>query len=282
MRRAVSCGFVRRQLSAYHDGELSVGEQIAVETHLRACPSCEAAARELDALGGLLRQQAQASVGSGDPLVALPSVVVSRMKAEREQSLGARTGHLFDDLHLVWAALGATGATVVCLFLVFGIFYYATSERPDSLGALLMAASVPAGSNENPVAPDGVTRMPSGMNDAFPAAAIPDQDETVFALAAVVTREGSVANVELAREGGGLDPRATAAERAAILALMDSISKARFQEPARLRGYAVAVNAVWLHTQLTVRGKSPRDERRLPRAVISISEEFRLVESRSV
>lgn len=271
--RAVSCGVVRRQLTAYHDGELSVSDQIAVESHFRTCPACEAEARELDALGGLLRQQAQASMGLGEPFSALPSIVVSRMKAEQEQSLEVQTGRLFDDLHLVWAALGATGATVVCMMLVFGIFYYATSLRPDSLGGLLMALSVQAGSNENPVAPDATTRMPSAMNDAFPAAAIPDQDEAVLALSAVVTREGSVASVEL---HGGLGPKASAAEREAILALMDSISKARFQEPANRRGYPVALTAVWLHTQLTVRGTTPREEPRTPRAIISISEEFRL------
>ncbi len=49
------CWSVRRQLSAFHDGELPVGDQIAVQAHLRECPACAAEARELDELGSCLR-----------------------------------------------------------------------------------------------------------------------------------------------------------------------------------------------------------------------------------
>ena len=36
----LSCGGARRRLSAFHDDELPVEEQVAVEAHLRACVDC--------------------------------------------------------------------------------------------------------------------------------------------------------------------------------------------------------------------------------------------------
>ena len=71
-----------------------------------------------------------------------------------------------------------------------------------------------------------------------------------------LTREGRIANLELLHaEATGGNPRSAQRERE-ILTLLDSISKARF-EPARYGNAPVAVNMVWLYTQLTVRGKAP-------------------------
>lgn len=254
--RAGSCRTVRRQLSAYRDGELPVAEQIAVEAHVRACRACANAVAELDEIGTLLRRGV-ASESEDQPLAGLAATVVSRVKAEREQSLRGWTERVFEDMHFVWAGLGAAGATVACVAIVFGIFYYATRERPDSLRGVMAAMSIPAGSNENPLQVDGRMLMPSATDgDAFPEAVLPDEDESVFALAASLTREGRIANLELLHaEATGGNPRSAQREKE-ILTLLDSISKARF-EPARYGNAPVAVNMVWLYTQLTVRGKAP-------------------------
>ena len=120
-----ACWQVRRQLSAFHDGELPVGDQIAVQAHLRECPACAAEARELDDLGSCLRAGALSVAVEPGAWEGLPSMVVSRMKAEDAESISGRTGRAFDDLHFVWAALGATGATVACLVLISAICYFA-------------------------------------------------------------------------------------------------------------------------------------------------------------
>jgi anti-sigma factor RsiW len=241
---ARACRQVRRQLSAYYDGELPVGEQIAFQAHLRECPTCAAEVREMEQLGVCLRTGALAAAVDPEEWQGLPSMVVSRMKAEQAQSVLGVAGRFFEDMHLVWAVLGATGATVTCLALIFTIFYYAISS--------------PAGSNMNPMVMNARMSLPSAAsNDAFPAATVPDQEDLALALDAVVTREGRIAKLEVISPAGdhkGLSRE----ERQAVLALLDVISKARF-EPARYAGSGspVAVNMVWLYASLTVKAKMP-------------------------
>lgn len=198
----------------------------------------------MDNLGDCLRAGAPGGVADPEEWQGLSSMVVSRMKAEDAQSISGVTGRFFEDMHLLWAVLGATGATVACLALIFTIFYYAISS--------------PAGSNMNPMVMNARMDMPSATsNEAFPASALPDQDDLALALDAVVTREGRIAKLEVIQPGGGqkgLSP----GERQAVLALLDVISKARF-EPARYAGsrVPVAVNMVWLYASLTVKAKMP-------------------------
>jgi Putative zinc-finger len=254
--RTRTCGAVRRQLSAYHDRELDIDEQIALESHLRACAGCRLEARQLESLSSMIRVGALATTRPDHGLDAFASNLVSRMKAERAESLTGQTRALFDDLHLVWAALGATGATVACLAIVFTLFYFATHVRPDSLGAIIASMSSPSGSNQNPVAQmDDSLRLPSAVDEAFPAAVTHDED-AVFALAAVVTREGQIKNLNLLHGSDGTGPAMTAQERRDIETLLDTISKARF-EPARQGNSPVAVNMVWLYAHVNVRGKVP-------------------------
>jgi hypothetical protein len=252
--RARVCGVVRRQLSAYHDGELAVAEQIAVEDHLRECIACRIEADELRSLSSLLH--------AGSPAAGLParivemdafaSNVVSRMKAERDESFVGQTQRLFEDLHLLWAALGATGAAVACVAVLFTLFYFGATQRPDSLDAIIGTMASPIGSDRNPLAhtDDNTLRLPSAVDAAFPEA-VTNEEDAVFALAAVVTREGSLKNLNLLE---------SSQERHDVEALLDRISKARF-EPARYGDSPVAVNMVWLYAHVNVRGKVPAGSR---------------------
>ena len=45
--KVLSCTAARRRLQAYHDDELSVGQQIEVDAHLETCEECTAALEEL-------------------------------------------------------------------------------------------------------------------------------------------------------------------------------------------------------------------------------------------
>jgi len=266
---ARSCRSVRRLLSAFHDGELPIGDQIAVQSHLRQCRSCADEARDYALLGSVVRDGSAAVGVERDRLAGLAAGVVSRVRAEREQSITGWSERAFEDLHVFWAALGATGATVACVAIIFGIFFYATQVRSDSLGAMIAAQSIPAGSNENPLNPDNRVFLPRATDgDAFPEAALPNEDESVFALAAVLTREGELRNLELLHAEGVRGSVRSRQEEQAILTLLDTISKARF-EPARVGNAPVAVNMVWLYTQLTVRGKLVQEEARPPARSIS-------------
>jgi hypothetical protein len=241
---ARGCRQVRRQLSAFHDGELPVGEQIAFQAHLRECPACAAELREIEQVGACLREGSPCAGVGQEEWQALPSMVVSRLQAEQDQSLVGVTRRCFEDMHLLWAVLGATGATVACLALIFTIFYYGIAS--------------PAGSNMNPMVMNARMNLPSAAsNEAFPAAAFLDQEDLALALDAVVTREGRISRLEVIQPGGGRDALSPE-ERQAVLALLDVISKARFQ-PARYAGspVPVAVNMVWLYASLTVKAKMP-------------------------
>jgi hypothetical protein len=248
------CAFVRRSLSAYHDGELPRDQHVAVHRHLQGCESCMAELRWLDLLTEQVRSAAvsRADMLSAD-LTGLAPGVVSRLKAEEEASLGGRLRELVDDAHVVWAALGATAASVLCAFIVQGILLYAAQERPDSLAALL-ARLASSGSNQNPSTVGGSVQVPRAYTGAVMPAAIAYQgssDEAVVTLTAVITREGTVSNVELLALDEGRRPSGDAAE---LLSMLDMAATARF-EPARHGRHPVAVNMVWLLARTTVRGK---------------------------
>lgn len=260
---ARSCRSVRRQLSAFHDGELPVGDRIAVQAHLQQCRSCALEVREFTLLGSVVRDGSPVASEANDLLAGLAAGVVSRVKAEREQSITGWSERAFEDLHVFWAALGATGATVACLAIIFGIFFYATQFRPDSLGGQIALLSLPEGSNEKPFNSDSRVLLPTVKWDAFAEAALPNEDDTVFAFAAQLTREGTIAYLDLLHAEAARGDVRSRQEEQAILA---QLSKARF-EPARYGGASgppVAVNMVWLHTQLTVRAKLLPDEPRPP------------------
>jgi hypothetical protein len=248
------CAHVRRSLSPYHDGELPRDQYVAVHRHLQGCESCMAELRGLDSLTERVRSAAvsRAEVLSTD-LSGLAPGVVSRLKAEEEASLAGRLRLLVDDGHVVWAALGATAASVLCAFIVQGILLYAAQVRPDSLAALL-ATLASSGTNQNPSRVGGSVQLPRAYSGAVMPTAIAYQgsnDEGVVTLAAVVTREGTVSNVELLALDEGRRPSGDAAE---LLSMLDMAATARF-EPARHGRHPVAVSMVWLLARTTVRGK---------------------------
>ncbi len=265
-----SCTAVRRHLQEFLDGELSVDLQVTIQSHLRACGPCAAHARELEAVGDALRDTAilLAGMTPTDELAGLSEGVFSRLKAENDQSIRGRVGRMFEDMHLLWAALGATAATSACLAIMVGMFYFAARhERPDSLAGMISAAALPGapvpGSNEYPVSLDGSMLVPRAFNDnVFATSGFEGEEDAVFTLAAVVTREGRIRNLELVRSHQPDGMRATV-DPQEVLDLLDTISRARFQ-PARSAGSPVAVNMVWLFAHLTVRGKVPISDSRTP------------------
>jgi hypothetical protein len=247
----LGCAAVRKRLAAFHDGELPVAEQVAVAAHLDGCTTCVAEARTLERIGALVREGAVARVEAAPGVAHLREVVVARFRAEDAQSWSSQVGHLFEDMHLVWAALSASFATAVCAVLLFGIWYFSPPERADSLAGVLDALATP-GSNRNPVRPDDRLSLPRVALDASMPALFSDPDEdaedVVFALNAIVTQEGRVAFPELVASSRN--------DRATVVRVMNAVHSARFQPASYRDGSPVAVNLVWLLTHTTVRAKT--------------------------
>jgi hypothetical protein len=251
----LTCAAVRDRLAPYHDGELPIEGQVAVQGHLLQCVDCAEELRELTILSGILRATSASVVNQvSHELEGVQAGVLSRLKAEQEQSLQSRVGRAFEDFHLVWTALGATAATLACVTIALGILYYGPrAERPDSLSALVTALGSPAGSNANPVSVDGRMLLPRPAPDDESFLIALDRnsegDDAVLALYAVLTKEGRVQSFELLA-GHGLDDRMSRE-------LLKAVSEARF-EPARWGGAPVAVNMVWLLATTTVRAYDPQ------------------------
>jgi hypothetical protein len=257
--KPVTCAATRRRLTAFHDGELPVAEQIAVASHLEWCDDCAAAHEDDQMVGHVLRSALPGrTMLAPDEQATFPAAVVNRMRAERSASWPVRIQLMFEDAHLLYAGVASAAALLVCAVVLLGMMRYATSTpNPESLAALIDILT--PGSNQNPVVPRPDVLMPRPLDAAFSTpfdeilvtrAGI--DEETMVMLAATVTREGRVENLELLDQlGDGVSPDAEAAK--VVANLLDAVSHARF-EPASVAGLPVAVNMVWMVAHTTVRG----------------------------
>jgi putative zinc finger protein len=245
--KVLSCAAARRRLQAYHDDELSVGQQIEMDAHLEWCDECGLALEELDALRSALRVASPGRVGlTAEEHVGFHASVVNRVGAEQRMSLSVRLRSMFEDMHFVYAGLGAAGATVSCIAIMLSMMNFAALTNP--------------GFNQNPVVVDArmltnawlaaPNPMPSMLDQGFNGQA--GADDGAFTLSAVVTREGRLVNLELHPEDGQ-QPKAGSSEARAVQTMLGAMSQARL-EPARVAGLPIAVNMVWLITHTTVRG----------------------------
>jgi hypothetical protein len=117
------------------------------------------------------------------------------------------------------------------------------------------------GSDQNPMSLDARMSAPRSL-DAGIALDLSDDEDAVYALSAVVTREGRISNYELLlSERASVRRREKAAESDHhAAALLAKVKRSRF-EPAQTRaGGTVAVNMVWLLTRTTVKASSPIEQ----------------------
>jgi Putative zinc-finger len=243
------CGRIRSLLAGFHDGELDLAAQVQVQTHVTTCAWCAEEQRLLL----MLRDTLRATVATGgieEEDATLRRQVLGRLQAERSRSWARRVERMFEDRHL-WAAAGAMLATLACVAAAVGVMRLTRLEQPASMAALIGAMSDP-GSNQNPVSVDGRMLLPRANADVpnVIGGSRLDRDDAVLTLAAVVTREGQVRNLELLQE----DWQSPGADRA-TLDMLEAASQARF-EPARAGGAPIAVNVVWLVAHTTVRGRT--------------------------
>jgi hypothetical protein len=246
--RGLTCAAARRRLHALCDGELSVTEQIAVEAHVGWCAACAATLTDVRRLGMALRRAAiERGSLSHEEAAALTSTVMGRRKAEEETSISARVQRMFEDMHLVYAAIGASVATIVCVMIMLGMMRFATDGRPDSLAAMLDLVAMP-GPNASTAVVD--RELQARWTARFQAAAESAEEETVFTLAALVTRGDQLASLQRLRMDGH---KAAREEAYVIETLLDAVSRARIEPDALDVTRSAASGMVWLVTRTTVR-----------------------------
>jgi len=244
----LTCSAVRRRLPAFHDRELAVTDQIAIEAHLHDCPPCTRDLGVLQDVRDALRMAA--APAPREDWTGVRSGVISRMRAEAHESWTARARRAFDDLHLVWIALASTAATFVCAGTVLSMMHFASPERQDSLAAAIAVQSAPYGSDLNPARLDARISVPSVPENGVVYATLESSDvkgEMFLPLSAVVTREGRVSGLELLNRNDEYDPQT-------VRELVEALSRGRL-EPAQFGSTPVAVNLVWLVAHTTVKGK---------------------------
>ncbi len=242
--KELSCVVARRRLQPYHDEELPVGEQIAMDAHLEGCEECRAALDELGTIRAVLRGAAPGramvvSFGREESL-GFSASIVNRIGAERGVSFSARVREMFDDMHLVYAGMGAVASTAACAAIMLSMMRFAALTSP--------------GYNQNPVVVDARMLMPRLDQQSYDGGASDardDDEDAAFTVSAVVTREGRILNLELHEEQGQA-VLAGSSEARARKDMLGAMSQARF-EPARVAGLPVAVNMVWMVAHTTVR-----------------------------
>jgi len=251
----LTCAAVRRRMPAFHDRELAIGETIAIEGHVSTCPPCARELRELQSVADGIR--IAAPPGPTDDWAGLQSGVISRMRAEANESWTAKTRRFVDDVHLVWIGLASATATVICAGTVLSMLQFASPERNDSLASLIAVMGAPAGSDLNPALMDGRNMNAGPMRPQAPT--VPQDgavyltlqssgmsDDVVLSLLANVTREGRVSELRmLSNDVDGRD----------VKDLVYALSRGRL-EPAQFDGAPVAVNLVWLVAHTTVKPKT--------------------------
>ena len=241
----LTCAAVRKRLAAFHDDELGVQDAVGVQSHIHTCERCRCELGKFEAVSAALRLAA--APGPADDWTGLTPGVISRMRAEANQSWAAQLGRMFDDMHLVWIALASTAATLVVGTVVLGMLQFASPERDDSLRALLATVSAVPGSDLNPAGIDGLAvQAPSVPEDGLINASLERSGqgaEQMLAFAAIVHRDGNIAAMQALGDSRGSRQ---------VAALISEITRGRL-EPARYGADPMAVSMVWVVEHVTVK-----------------------------
>ena len=248
------CADVRESLEAFYDGELGIDERIAIQNHLGECVACNLAAIELNVIGSTLRQLAGDVAEQPFEPLRISAHVLERLRVEEQFSIRSQVTDWFQDMHLVWAGLGASLATMICVVGSASVLHAANQERPNSMARVISVLASP-GSNDNPLRLNYEMNAPRAVTDA----AIEMSEEDVeYALSAVVSREGRVQGVEMINQ--------PFSNRPAVNAMLNEAYRMQFA-PATDRGDAVAVSVVWLVASTTVKGRHDEDMQLLRQAL---------------
>jgi hypothetical protein len=167
----------------------------------------------------------------------------------------------------MWPALGATAALFICVFTATTVHRASRGGVPESIANTIAAVARESAdrrpqlaslSSYYPVPLDGLILAPRPLHNT-PALDSLSVNEAVFALSAVVTREGRVANYELLQSGrAGRRPRhgGDHTHSAGVKAMLDAVKRSRFEPAQGADGEAVTVRVVWILARTTVRAEA--------------------------
>ena len=267
----MGCLAAREMLEAFIDDELPTSDQVALETHLRWCATCRARVEDMQLIGASIRLRSDARERDGDEvrdtLAMIQSDVLTRVGAERDQSFPVQFRLLFDDMRFMWPALGAPAALLACLFSSMVVYRATRGGDPESIAtAIDSLAKAAAERRPNPLRLEPLSSYypvqlhdsilaPRGL-DAGPALYALGEDEAVFAVSAVVTREGRVATYEVLPSGRAGRTLRARREAEAVDAVLDSVKLSRFEPAQGAGGGAVTVRVVWVLARTTVKAQA--------------------------
>ena len=275
MIRYVGCDYARPRLDAFADGELPMGDQVLVETHLRWCQTCAARLEDAQTIGDSLRLSARAHShphdallvdGRGEPdgvpddvsraLAAMQSQVLAQTHTEYEQSLGVRMHELFSDMRLWWPALGATVAVALSVGAASNIWKATSAQQPASLAAVIESLA------EQPQRLDAAMYLPRFVDDgmALDGEMLAQHDgenhqDEMVAVAAILTQEGTIGPYALLEQSGRRHVPLPGSAQAdgEMEGVMHAVRQSRFTPAQRPGGQVVAVNMVLLYARTTVK-----------------------------
>jgi hypothetical protein len=253
--KALTCAATRRRLQAFHDHELAVADQIAVGSHLEWCDECAARLDELQEMRSALHALVpRTSVLTHEDAAGFTAAVVGRMKAENERSLLVLLRSAFDDLHFVYAGVGATVATVACLMIMLGMMRFATNEqRPDSLAAIVSMLATPLECEVGNDPLDASICRERWIERFQRANELAEQD-AVFTLEAVLTQQGRLENLSLMRASRR---HAATGQVKLIEGLLDAVTRSRLESGQTQPLPSSVNNMLWLVERQTVRASKP-------------------------
>lgn len=260
--RALTCAATRRRLQAFHDRELAFTDQIAVSAHLEWCDRCAGSLADMRAVRSTLHALAPGRMAlSREEAAAFTTAVVSRVKAEAEASVWSRVRAMFDDMRLGYAGLGAAVATAICLVIMLGMMRFATSERPDSLAAIVTVLSTPLDCETGNDLADA-SRCRSRWEERRQRANEWAEQDAVFTLDFVVTYRGRLSSLSRLREMR----HSTALDEVRVIEdLLEVVSRSRLDRSTQLELPASSNNMIWLVEHATVRAtKQPQLDVQLP------------------
>jgi anti-sigma factor RsiW len=108
----MKCHEIRSALHAYAEGRLSHAERSRVQSHLRACASCQAALARMDRVAAVLLDS---EVVEPVPARLVESVMAAARKQQRERLLAVRGPLAW------WRAAPAAMRAAAVLFLLIGV-----------------------------------------------------------------------------------------------------------------------------------------------------------------
>jgi anti-sigma factor RsiW len=260
------CETARELLEPFVDGELSTSQQVAVQSHLRTCPTCQARIADMSLIGWSLRTAPQmlATVADGMALSVVQSGVLARVHAEREQSFRVRMADLFSDMRLLWPALGATTAMLLCLVAAGQIWRLTMERRPNSVAALIDMWALP-GTDQNPLRIDNAVAAPRVLHGGMAFYGRPERERMVT-LRVVVTRDGRVSQAEVVASADEAMPFSS---RSAVSDdVLNAVRKWHLAPAQSRAGEPVAVQVVYMYWQTTaVKELVQAEALPLPRAI---------------